>query len=115
MRGIKIIASFLALLGLAYLGVLFVEDNREEVILTIWTFKTKSMALGFLVMSTTLIGIVIGAGLGAIEIFTLILKNRRLSARLCQLEAYQADPLSPAPQPFESQTGSHDTQHDTLS
>lgn len=86
MRGLKIIAVFVLLIGFTYLGVLFVEANREEVVLEIGKHRTGPTALGFVVMSSTLIGLVMGALLGSFEILSLLLQNQGLKKKLRRLE-----------------------------
>jgi uncharacterized integral membrane protein len=86
MRGLKLIAVFILLIGFTYLGVVFVEANREEVILEIGKYRTNPSALGFVVMSSTLIGLVLGALLGSFEILSLLMQNQNLKKRLRKFE-----------------------------
>jgi|GEM_PF-2905165 len=89
MRGLKTIGVFIALIGLTYLGVTFVEANREEVILEIGKYRHGPSALGFVVMSSVLIGLVLGALLGSFEILSLLMQNQALKKRLRKFEQEQ--------------------------
>lgn len=93
MKGFKLIAGFSALILLSYMGVLFVEANREEVIVTLGTYQTAPAPLGFVVMTSVLVGMVIGGLLCSLELIYLFFRSQSLQRQLKKLQ-----PKSKAPQ-----------------
>ena len=90
MKGFKFIALFSALILLSYFGVLFVEANREEVIIAFGRYRTAPAALGFVVMTSVLIGMVLGALLCSLEILYLFFRSQSLQRKLNKYEKTQA-------------------------
>lgn len=82
MRALRILPLLVVLLFLVYLGVSFVEANQTQVSLSLGSYQTKPTRLGFVVMSSVLVGIFIGAVLAAAQIFLLSLQNRALRKRV---------------------------------
>lgn len=82
MRALKIIPLLVILLLLVYFGVLFVEANPEQVILTLGTHQTNPTRLGFVVMTSVLLGILAGAVLAVGQVVLLSLQNRSLRKRI---------------------------------
>ena len=90
MRGLKIIPMFLILIVLSYFGMWFVDLNRNEVTLNIGTYVTSPTALGFVVLTAVLIGMLISGLFCSIEILALFMQNRRLRRRVVK-------PVEPMP------------------
>lgn len=82
MRGLRIIPMFIGLIILSYFGMWFVELNRNEVVLNIGSHQTNPTALGFVVLTAVLIGMVVSGLFCSIEIFALYMQNRRLKRKL---------------------------------
>jgi preprotein translocase subunit SecY len=82
LRALKIIPLLVVLLFLVYLGVLFVEANQTEVTITLGSHKTQPTRLGFVVMTSVLIGIFAGAFLASAQVVLLFLQNRSLRKRV---------------------------------
>lgn len=82
MKALRIIPFMVVLLVLVYFGVFFVEANQELVIVTLGSYVTKPTRLGFVVMTSTLLGLLMGGGLAAAQIIFLSLQNRSLKKRL---------------------------------
>ncbi len=82
MKGLKIIPFFLILILLTYMGMLFVEANREEVMIQFGRFQSPPAALGFVVLTSMLIGMVVAGLLCSIELMALYMQNRLLKRRI---------------------------------
>lgn len=82
MRALRIIPFMVALLVLVYFGVFFVEANQEMVSVTLGSYVTKPTRLGFVIMTSSLLGLLVGGGLAATQILFLSLQNRALKKRL---------------------------------
>lgn len=87
MKGLKIIPVFIILMVLSYFGVMFVEANREPVILSFGSRATPATPLGFVVLTSVLAGMAIAGLLCSIEIAALFLMNLRLRRRIDGLQA----------------------------
>ncbi len=82
MKALKVIPLLVVLLFLVYLGVLFVEANQTQVVITLGTHQTQPTRLGFVVMTSVLIGIFVGAFLASAQVVLLFLQNRSLRKRV---------------------------------
>jgi hypothetical protein len=82
LKALRIIPFLVVLLVLVYFGVLFVEANQEMVVVTLGSYVTKPTRLGFVVMTSALLGLVLGGTLAVIQIIFLTLENRSLRKRL---------------------------------
>ena len=90
---------FLGLIILAYVGLIFVEANREEVVIRFWNSQSHPTALGFVVLTSALIGMVFSSCLCSVEIIMLHLQNRKLKRRILALR-----PSAPAQTPSAAKT-----------
>lgn len=86
MKGLKIIPMFVALLFFTYLGVVFVRYNSEEVVVRFWRSESPSTALGFVILTSILVGMVLAGILCSIELLFLYVQNQKLKRRLRSLE-----------------------------
>ena len=82
MRGLKIIPVFVVLLLCTYVGILFVEANRDTVIVQFGSHQTPPTALGLVVLTSVLIGMLVSGTLCSIELLVLVMQNRKLRRRL---------------------------------
>ena len=56
MKALKIIPVFVVLIVSTYGGMLFVEANRSEVVIQFGSYQSPAAALGFVVLTSILIG-----------------------------------------------------------
>ncbi len=103
MKGLKIIPMFLILIVLSYFGIWFVEANRTEIVIHLGQREIPPTAIGFVVLTSILIGMVIAGFLCSIELLALYMQNRKLKRRvLSQLTPKQDSAmdreLAPKPQ-----------------
>ncbi len=82
MRGLRIIPMFIGLIILSYFGMWFVDLNRNEVTLNIGPHTTQPTALGFVVLTSILLGMVVSGLFCSVEILALYMQNRRLKRKL---------------------------------
>src|SRR4051812_885675 len=82
MSGLKIIPLILALVGLTYVGTYFIEANRLEVVVNIGKIQTPPAALGFVLLSAVMVGMVISGLMCSMEILALYVQNKRLRRKL---------------------------------
>ena len=82
MKGLKIIPMFLVLIILSYVGMLFVEANRDEVAIHFGSYISPPMALGFVVLTSVLLGMVFAGLLCIVELGALYLQNKGLRRKL---------------------------------
>ncbi len=88
MKGLKIIPMFLGLMVLTYLGMQFVEANHDDVSISLGSYyQSLPMPLGFVVLTSILIGMIVCGVLCAVELLALYVHNRRLRRRVGLLEA----------------------------
>jgi len=95
MTGLKIIPVFFLLMVLTYLGIQFVEANRDEVMVTVGNWQSRPVALGFVVITSFFIGMVFSAALSLSEVLRLHLNNHRLRRKVSDLQNFSNAP-SPA-------------------
>jgi uncharacterized integral membrane protein len=96
MKGLKIIPMFLGLIILSYIGIMFVEANRDEVSITFGNYQSSPTALGFVVLTSILIGMITAGLMCSIEMLALYVQNKNLKRRLT-LHASQPKPTRAAP------------------
>lgn len=82
MKGLKIIPVFLFLMISTYAGMLFIEANRDQVIIHLGSYSSPPTATGFVVLTNILIGMVLCGLFCSVEILALYMQNRRLKRRL---------------------------------
>lgn len=85
MRGLKIIPMFLLLIGLTYAGMLFVQANRDEIIVKMGGYQTPSAPIGLVVMTSMFIGMVFCGMLCSVEMLGLYVQNRKLKKKVGSL------------------------------
>ena len=85
MRGLKIIPMFLVLIGLTYLGMLFVQANGEEIVVKLLGYQTPAAPTGLVVMTSVFIGMVLCGMLCSVEILALYVQNRKLKKKVGSL------------------------------
>ncbi len=88
MRALRIIPLLVVLLFLVYLGVCFVEANQQAVTLSLGGYQTQPTRLGFVVMTSVLAGICVGAVLAVFQIALLAFQNRSLRKKLNKSEQH---------------------------
>jgi uncharacterized integral membrane protein len=87
MKGLKIIPMFLVLMVLTYVGMLFVESNHDDVVIAFGNYyQSQPIPLGFIVLTSILIGMVICGTLCSVELMALYMQNRNLKRRLAIME-----------------------------
>ena len=107
MKGLKIIPVFIILLLCTYLGILFVEANRENVVVSFGKYQSTAMPLGLVILTSVLVGMVAAGLLCSIELVILLMQNQRLKRRQARLSD------NPAPgyeRPSEMTTTNFDLQ-----
>lgn len=78
---------FLLLMVLTYVGMLFVEANHDDVVIAFGNvYQSAPIPLGFIVLTSVLIGMVVCGVLCSVEILALYMQNRLLKRRLALLE-----------------------------
>lgn len=83
MKGLKIIPIFTVLLTCTYLGTVFVERNRDPVSIIFGnSVQTPPAALGLVVLTSVLLGMILAGALCSIELMVLVMENRRLKKGL---------------------------------
>ena len=87
MKGLKIIPTFLVLIGLSYVGVVFVQANSDEVVVRLGAFESRPMAVGFMVLTSVFVGMVLSGLLCSIEMLALYVQNRKLRKKIVSLGA----------------------------
>jgi uncharacterized integral membrane protein len=85
MKGLKIIPLFLAIMGMTYAGMLFVQANNDEVVVKMGAYVSPPMAVGFMVLTSIFIGMVICGFLCSVEMLALYVQNRKLKKKLGSL------------------------------
>lgn len=100
MRGLKIIPLFMGLMVLVYLGMRFVDANRSPVSVMFFGREAPQTPLGFVVLTSALVGMLACGLLCTVEILALHFKNRKLRIKIAQLAQMQktVKPERPAPE-----------------
>lgn len=87
MKGLRIIPMFIVLMALSYVGILFVESNHDDVAIAFGSYyQSQPIPLGFVVLTSILIGMVICGALCSVELLSLYVQNRSLKRRLRTME-----------------------------
>jgi uncharacterized integral membrane protein len=95
MKGLKIIPMFLFLIILTYFGVLFVQANGTEVIIKLGTSETPPTPIGFVVLTSVLLGMFVCGIFCSIELLALHMQNRKLRRYLPQKPTAPAQTTTP--------------------
>lgn len=82
MKGLAITLLFLILSACTYVGVLFVEQNRTEVVIHLGAHDTPSTPIGFVVLTSVLIGMFVCGLFCSVELLSLRMQNKKLRRRL---------------------------------
>lgn len=82
MKGLKIIPLFLALIVMSYFGLWFVELNRTEVIIHLGKQDTPPTPLGFAILTSILIGMLVAGLFCSVEMLALYMQNRKLKRQI---------------------------------
>jgi uncharacterized integral membrane protein len=82
MKAIKLIVGFLSVSVLAYIGVIFILANQEVVAIKFFGVQTPEMPVGFVILTSTLLGMMISGLLCLYEIITLYVQNRAMRRKL---------------------------------
>jgi xanthine/uracil/vitamin C permease (AzgA family) len=97
MNKLRLVPTFIILLFLSYLGVSFVEANREQVIVTLGRYQSQPTTLGFVLITCFILGMLIGTFLWSIEVFTLWYRLRGLKQRVKNLESTSYSSIDATP------------------
>lgn len=62
--------------------MLFVEANRQEVVITFASHKAPPMAIGFVVLTSALVGMICCGALCIVELLSLYIQNKKLKRHL---------------------------------
>ncbi len=95
LKGLKIIPMFLILLVFSYFGILFIEANREEVVINFGSYQFPPTALGFAILTSTLIGMLVAIALCVIEMAALYYQNKALKRKLTKNKSLPSIPEDP--------------------
>lgn len=82
MKALRIIPLFVFLIFSTYVGMLFVEANRAEVVIQFANFQSPPTALGFVVLTSILVGMCIAGFLCSIELVALFVQFKRLKRQV---------------------------------
>jgi uncharacterized integral membrane protein len=96
-KALKIIPLFVLLIFFTYLGMLFVEANRQEVVIEFFHLQSPPAALGFVVLTSVLIGMCLAGALCSVELLALYVqykKIQRLGHRETKPEASEPSGLA---------------------
>lgn len=85
MKGLKLIPLFLVLMILVFIGMKFVDANREDVIINFGNYQSLPTSQGFVVLTSVLVGMVVCGTLCSVEILALYVQNRKLRRKLAAL------------------------------
>jgi hypothetical protein len=86
MRKLFIIPFFFFIVGLSYVGVWFVELNGDKIIVNLGNqHVTEPTPIGFVVLTSVLIGMTLSGFVCSIEMLSLLVQNRKLKRKLQSL------------------------------
>ncbi len=86
MKGLKIIPFFLVLILLSYVGVLFVQLNPAEISVVFFGgYESPPLAMGFVVLTSALVGMLLAGVLCLLELVVLYVQNKSLRRKLSAL------------------------------
>ena len=94
MKGLRIIPVFILLLALSYVGVLFVNANSGEIQIEFWGYKTPHLAIGLIVLTSIMGGMLIAGALCSIELLVLMTQNRKLRRKIAPRKPPSQNTLS---------------------
>lgn len=97
MKGLKIIPLFLVLIALTYSGMLFVHSNGDEITVKLGEYSFPPTAIGFVVLTSIFVGMVVCGVLCSIEMLALYVQNRRLKKKLVSLNNQNKAKSVPVP------------------
>lgn len=78
MKALKIIPIFILLISSIYVGMLFIEANRTEVVVQFGHLQSPGTPLGFVILTSILIGMCIAGLLCSIELFALYMQFKKV-------------------------------------
>jgi|LakMenEpi03Aug12_release.lakeMendotaPanAssembly.Ray.scaffolds.fasta_scaffold183307_3 hypothetical protein len=90
MTGLKIIPIFFLLMVLTYMGIQFVEANRDEVVVTVGNWQSSPTSLGFVVITSCFCGMVFSAAISLAELLRLYVQNHRLKRKIKSIQSSQS-------------------------
>lgn len=98
MTGLKLIPAFFILMVMTYFGIQFVEANRDEVFVTVASWQSRPVALGFVVITSFFVGMVFSAALSLAEVLRLHVVNHRLKRKINELQSFSqtSNPTPPS-------------------
>jgi uncharacterized integral membrane protein len=85
MKAMKLIIIFFIFMVFTYFGVLFVNLNKQEVVVKIFKYQSDPMSVGIVVLTSILFGMVACAALCGVELVTLYMQRSSLRKRLHSL------------------------------
>lgn len=86
MRGLKIIPLFLVLIVMSYIGVIFVQNNPDESVIRFFNqYESPPLPLGFIILTSALVGMLAAGILCVLELVVLYLQNKSLKRKLDEL------------------------------
>jgi len=89
MSSLKIIPVFFLFMVLTYLGIQFVEANRDDVVVTLGNWQSHPTSLGFVVITSCFCGMFFSATISLAELMRLYLQNNRLKRTIASLQSSQ--------------------------
>jgi len=88
MKSLKLIPTFFLLMVLTYFGVQFVEANRDEVVVNLGSWSSRSITLGFVILTSFFLGTLFSALLSATELLRLYVETHRLKRKNSELLSF---------------------------
>ncbi len=82
MKGLKVIPLFGFLIVLTYVGVSFVRQNPQDVVVKFGERATSPTALGFVILTSILGGMVFAGILCSLELMILYMENKKMRRKL---------------------------------
>jgi hypothetical protein len=83
MKKFLVIPGVFAILGLTYIATYFVKLNPDEIVVHLGPqTSADSTAIGFVVLTSFALGMLVAGFLSGIEILALMIQNRRLKRKL---------------------------------
>jgi len=99
MKKFLVIPGIFAVLGLTYATTWFVELNKEQIVVQLGQqSSTEPTAIGFVVLTSIALGMLICGFLLGIEVFALMIQNRRLKRKVASLSVAPKTPRKADPQ-----------------
>lgn len=82
MKAMKLIIVFFIFMFLTYCGVLFVNANKQEVVVKFMGYESQQVAVGLVVLTSVLIGMISCAILCSIELISLYMQRSSLRKKV---------------------------------